>query len=849
MKQRLLILLLALLPMTAWAQQSFISDVKLLGANTYDEISGYLNKYKQEGWQVVNYDLNRNASGDYIYLIYKTETPTDGRDHNYITDFLIYMGTGCPDKLNHSLDYYIVPCDGSSYFKSMKGELNSHADGAYIHLYYRKQVYGEMPSCVTSISFNSNSANAVGAINQSGSIDLNQGAGGDYIYMHFTKAELQPVWEETENGREVNLSRTYSDIYFPYGEYKFSGRLPNNVKLSLEGGTATFNTVSISPRNGSSNFAGFTLAGDATIILESHNNVEGFSVDYPGIFVPKNRTLTIKGPGMLSAYCGGSVSSGKAAAIGGGNGMDCGNIVIEGGQITARGGFYVNGIGNGTNATCGTITLSWSNESDYILSNNYPEGKVQFKRKFRLDGTNTEATVDNINNTKIVPLLIDEADVLLLEAIKSTGAQAFNTYYTHKANTKIVMDCDVVQDHQSSWEALFGGRMRDYCNNAFCFFSRTDGQDIPCFNRTGNEPRGTGFVYGERITIVASGQTATWYRATDPDNVAGSVTTTGTPDDGKTPMLLFNLNTSGTPGGIAIDTSPSVMTLYGCKIYEDETLVRDFVPAVYQNVVGLYDRVTKTFEGSLTSTPFEGVVKDIEPWGEKEGGWCGRAYANGGKNVYYTITKNGEGKKILTISKNPYAWGDNFDIEDFTFPPDEPLSPWTIYNISYDTDGSVIGYGLYVPADYTIIEEGMTGIGNNAFYASYSQTYVIPSSVTKVGVDAFFCSDDAEDVYCFADPNKLTWNDRSQFSFNYKGEKTKMHVYPQYLSTYEQRFGDVNVIFVGDLEDDINYIIDGVGSVTVGKSNDAWYTLDGVKLNGEPSKPGIYINGGRKVMK
>ena len=85
--------------------------------------------------------------------------------------------------------------------------------------------------------------------------------------------------------------------------------------------------------------------------------------------------------------------------------------------------------------------------------------------------------------------------------------------------------------------------------------------------------------------------------------------TTGTADDGKTPMLLFNLNTSSHPGGISIDTSPSVMTLYGCKIYEDETLVRDFVPAQKGNMMGLYDKVTGSFSGSVTETPFESTEK------------------------------------------------------------------------------------------------------------------------------------------------------------------------------------------------------------------------------------------------
>ena len=191
-----------------------------------------------------------------------------------------------------------------------------------------------------------------------------------------------------------------------------------------------------------------------------------------------------------------------------------------------------------------------------------------------------------------------------LPYIRSNGQQAFNTNYIHKANTKVVMDCEVKQNADRDWEALFGGRLGNKDNNAFCFFSRTDKQNIPCFNRSGDEPRGSGFVYGERITLVAYDKTATWYRASAPETVAGRVTTSGTADDGKTPMFLFDLNTSSTEGGLQEDNSKSNMKLYGFKIYENENLLHDFVPAQKDGVVGLYDKVTCSFAGSMTDTPF-----------------------------------------------------------------------------------------------------------------------------------------------------------------------------------------------------------------------------------------------------
>ena len=218
----------------------------------------------------------------------------------------------------------------------------------------------------------------------------------------------------------------------------------------------------------------------------------------------------------------------------------------------------------------------------------------------------------------VVPLkasAIEESEVTLLKAIQSTGEQAFNTGYTHKANTRIELDCEVTKNSQREWEALFGARLKDFHSNAFCFFSRhhknssvTNG---PCFNRSGSasgvETVGSNFVYDERIKLVAEGKTATWYKYSAPNTAVSSVTSTGTADDGKTPMFLFDLNTANAAGGKSMDNSKSIMTLYSCKIYEGSTLKCDFVPAKYNNVVGLYDRVSKTFSGSMTDKSFTAI--------------------------------------------------------------------------------------------------------------------------------------------------------------------------------------------------------------------------------------------------
>jgi len=138
---------------------------------------------------------------------------------------------------------------------------------------------------------------------------------------------------------------------------------PYGISIA-DGATVFLKDVTISGTNNEKyKWSGLTCLGDATVfVLTGNSSVCGYYEDYPGIFVPSGKTLTIKGMKNGNLLCS---SNGYAPGIGciycdifNPNKTTCyaGDIVIESGNINVV-GLRGSAIGSTTNTVCGNITI------------------------------------------------------------------------------------------------------------------------------------------------------------------------------------------------------------------------------------------------------------------------------------------------------------------------------------------------------------------------------------------------------------------------------------------------------------------------------------------------------------
>ena len=232
-----MLLMLLFTAVTAWAETTYISEVMLIGG-TQDEVNTLKDTYTDKGWIVIDQDLNAGCGSgtDYIYLLYKPGS-TASPNHTFITQFYISNASGnAPDTRDYDGRHYkLVSYDGGDHFKSLKGDLNSNAGGDDIHLYYTTETMDDY-TAVSQITFNATKSGALGKNGGSTGYDLNEGAGGDYIYMHLER-NAAPNWviQKSSDGTQC-IVKGYSASSVPSDEiYAFPAIIDGAAVVRIDG--------------------------------------------------------------------------------------------------------------------------------------------------------------------------------------------------------------------------------------------------------------------------------------------------------------------------------------------------------------------------------------------------------------------------------------------------------------------------------------------------------------------------------------------------------------------------------------------------------------------------------------
>ena len=173
-----------------------------------------------------------------------------------------------------------------------------------------------------------------------------------------------------------------------------------------------------------------------------------------------------------------------------------------------------------------------------------------------------------------------------LEYIQSSGTQYINTAFNPNQDTRVIISFEPTQT--KTWTGAFGAR--NATNDS------EYGVDFP----SGTEVRS---VFGsETPSITISSMLARFYVDKNKNicTINGAtITNTAQIFQANYPIWIFDKNTAGAKW------SPISMKLYSCQIYDNGTIIRDYIPCqTAGGEVGLWDDVNSVFYGNAGTGTF-----------------------------------------------------------------------------------------------------------------------------------------------------------------------------------------------------------------------------------------------------
>lgn len=199
---------------------------------------------------------------------------------------------------------------------------------------------------------------------------------------------------------------------------------------------------------------------------------------------------------------------------------------------------------------------------------------VEFVISQDVNGIDTYPTFETVDDITYTELLY----------IESTGTQWIDTGYLPNQNTRIVMDVVHTGDLSGNI-ALFGARdaLNGISFTLWWYDSKNTSSRFDYIGDISNKIT-TGYTPDNDVQVTVDANKNEWS--------FGEYSTSMTYTEFRIShsLTLLGVNTAGTIG------NKFTGRIYSCKIYDNDILVRDFIPVLDDNNEAcLYDKATKTF--------------------------------------------------------------------------------------------------------------------------------------------------------------------------------------------------------------------------------------------------------------
>lgn len=184
----------------------------------------------------------------------------------------------------------------------------------------------------------------------------------------------------------------------------------------------------------------------------------------------------------------------------------------------------------------------------------------------------------------VIAISVALSDIRELEYIESSGTQFIDTGVVPKNNTRVDVDCDIT--YGTDWIMILGS----YDTNKY-FSWWANGATIYAYYGTSNKN-----VAGENRKQTLSANKNIWTAGNSAMSFSEVSFTANSS------IYLFSVNNGG-------NYSKASMKLYSCRIYDNGTLIRDYIAAkLADGTVGLYDKLNGLFyinagTGTFTAGP------------------------------------------------------------------------------------------------------------------------------------------------------------------------------------------------------------------------------------------------------